>query len=97
MICCRTCAESSHGVGLTPFHRASRRRYGPNALTPPKKPSFFMKLWAQMNNVMIWILLSSTVVVAALQQWIEMGECMSEKEHICLIPAPFASTFIFPP
>lgn len=28
-------------------------RYGPNALTPPKKPGFFMKLWAQVNNIMV--------------------------------------------
>lgn len=47
--------------------------YGPNALTPPKKPSFFAKLWAQLNNVLIFILLAAAVVVAGLQEWIEFG------------------------
>lgn len=48
-------------------------RYGPNALTPPKKPGFFAKLWAQLNNVLIFILLAAAVVVAGLQEWIEFG------------------------
>lgn len=43
-------------------------RYGPNALTPPKKPGFFAKLWAQLNNVLIFILLAAAVVVAGLQE-----------------------------
>lgn len=43
--------------------------YGPNALTPPKKPGFFAKLWAQLNNVLIFILLAAAVVVAGLQEW----------------------------
>jgi magnesium-transporting ATPase (P-type) len=47
--------------------------YGPNALTPPKKPGFFAKLWAQLNNVLIFILLAAAVVVAGLQEWIEFG------------------------
>jgi magnesium-transporting ATPase (P-type) len=48
-------------------------RYGPNALTPPKKPGFWAKLRAQLNNVLIFILLAAAVVVAALQEWIEFG------------------------
>lgn len=48
-------------------------RYGPNALTPPKKPGFWAKLWAQLNNVLIFILLAAAVVVAGLQEWIEFG------------------------
>jgi hypothetical protein len=43
------------------------RRYGPNALTPPKKAGFFAKLWSQLNNVLIFILLAAAVVVAGLQ------------------------------
>lgn len=48
---------------------ASPCSYGPNALTPPKKPGFFAKLWAQLNNVLIFILLAAAVVVAGLQEW----------------------------
>ncbi len=50
------------------------RRYGRNALTPPKKPGFMVKLWLQINNIMIWILLVSSAIVAGLQSWIEFGE-----------------------
>jgi hypothetical protein len=32
-------------------HSATTVRFGPNALTPPKKPSFLAKLWGQLNNV----------------------------------------------
>jgi magnesium-transporting ATPase (P-type) len=42
-------------------------------LTPPKKPGFWAKLWAQLNNVLIFILLAAAVVVAGLQEWIEFG------------------------
>ena len=50
-----------------------RRRFGPNALTPPKKAGFWAKLWAQLNNVLIFILLAAAVVTAGLQEWIETG------------------------
>lgn len=58
------------GVMLCMFPDCS---YGPNALTPPKKPGFFAKLWAQLNNVLIFILLAAAVVVAGLKEWIEFG------------------------
>ncbi|WIA10648.1 hypothetical protein OEZ85_010828 [Tetradesmus obliquus] len=67
--------ELGTGVnGLSSQEAAQRlERYGPNALTPPKKPGFFAKLWAQLNNVLIFILLAAAVVVAGLQEWIEFG------------------------
>jgi len=74
---------SSSRDGLTNEEVARRfEQYGKNALTPPKKPSFFVKLWLQMNNVMIWILLSSCIIVAALQQWIEMGGSQGAEFHV---------------
>ncbi len=51
-----------------------RCRYGRNALTPPQKPGLLVKLWLQVNNIMIWILLVSAAIVAGLQSWIEFGE-----------------------
>ncbi|KIY95681.1 ATPase, P-type (transporting), HAD superfamily, subfamily IC [Monoraphidium neglectum] len=60
--------------GLTSGEAAERlQRFGPNALTPPKKPSFLAKLWGQLNNVLIFILLAAAVVVAGLREWIETG------------------------
>jgi Ca2+-transporting ATPase len=37
--------------GLSNEQAAERlAQYGRNALTPPPKPSFWMKLWAQINT-----------------------------------------------
>lgn len=39
-------------AGLSEEEAAARLDlYGPNALTPPKKPGFLAKLWVQVNNV----------------------------------------------
>ncbi|GBF92410.1 carbonate dehydratase [Raphidocelis subcapitata] len=60
--------------GLTAEEAAARlARFGPNALTPPKKAGFFKKLWDQLNNVLIFILLAAAVVTAGLREWIETG------------------------
>lgn len=61
-VCCR------HNVHIACACCSFTRRFGPNALTPPKKPGFFAKLWAQLNNVLIFILLAAAVVVAGLQE-----------------------------
>jgi magnesium-transporting ATPase (P-type) len=47
--------------------------YGLNALTPPEKPGFWAKLWGQLNNILVWILLVAAVVVGALEEFIELG------------------------
>ncbi len=61
--------------GLSPAEAAERlRRIGPNRLTPPKKAGFFARLWAQLNNVLIWILLAAAIVEGGLQEWPEFGE-----------------------
>ena len=41
-----------------------------------------MKLWLQTNNIMIWILLCSAIVIVALQQWIEFGEKGNRHAHL---------------
>ncbi len=59
---------SSSESGLTQSEAAARlKRDGPNRLTPPEKPGFLRKLWDQLNNVLIWILLAAAVVEGALQ------------------------------
>ena len=41
---------SNKELGLSPEEAAKRlNQYGPNALTPPKKPSFAYKLWLQVS------------------------------------------------
>ncbi|KAF8062005.1 calcium-transporting ATPase 1 [Scenedesmus sp. PABB004] len=48
-------------------------QYGRNALTPPPKPSFWRRLWNQINTLFIWILFIAALVSAALQAWPDMG------------------------
>ncbi|KAI8475579.1 MAG: cation transporting ATPase [Monoraphidium minutum] len=60
--------------GLSEQEAAARlERFGPNALTPPKKPGFLAKLWAQLNNVLVIILMVAAVVTAGLGDYIETG------------------------
>lgn len=60
--------------GLSAAEAASRlQQYGPNALTPPKKTSFLGRLWAQINNMVIWILIAAAIVDGAFQEWAELG------------------------
>jgi hypothetical protein len=56
---CKHAAESEDTVqGLSSAEAAKRLlEHGPNALTPPERPGFFRKLWAQINSALIWILL----------------------------------------
>lgn len=49
--------------GLTNEEAERRLKiYGPNCLTPPEKPGFFKKLWIQLNNILIWILVAAAIV-----------------------------------
>jgi magnesium-transporting ATPase (P-type) len=48
-------------------------KFGRNALTPPPKPSFWRRLWNQVNTLFIWILVIAATVSAALQAWPDVG------------------------
>jgi magnesium-transporting ATPase (P-type) len=65
--------KASEG-GLSSSEAATRlATYGRNALTPPKKAGFFVRLWRQINNVLIFVLLIAAVVTGALQAFADMG------------------------
>lgn len=43
--------NTSSEAGLTQEEAVQRvKQYGPNALTPPPKPSFLRRLWNQINT-----------------------------------------------
>ncbi|GGO77542.1 carbonate dehydratase [Marinobacterium nitratireducens] len=46
---------------------------GPNQLPQPRRRSPLLRLLAQFNNALIYVLLASTLVTALLQQWIDTG------------------------
>ncbi len=47
--------------------------HGPNRLTPPKRRSALHRLAAQFHNVLIYVLLTSAVITALLQHWLDAG------------------------
>ena len=63
--------------GLT-AEQATRRLdiYGPNLLTEAPRPSFWMKLWAQLNNFVVILLLVAAVIsgLIGLQEYQHTGE-----------------------
>lgn len=61
-------------TGLTSAEAARRLQdYGPNRLTPPPKPGFLQKLWAQLNSSVIFILFAAAIIKGALQSWPAFG------------------------
>jgi magnesium-transporting ATPase (P-type) len=65
---------SSPTTGLATAEAARRLQdFGPNSLTPAPKPGFLARLWNQLNNILIYILIASAVVKGALQSWPAFG------------------------
>ncbi len=56
-------------------HEVTERRakHGRNELTPPKKIGFLKRLFLQINNILIYILLAAAIVSGALSEWAEVG------------------------
>jgi magnesium-transporting ATPase (P-type) len=66
--------DSNAEIGLTDQHVKERReKYGRNELTPPKKIGFAMRLFNQINNILIYILIVAAIVSGALREWPEVG------------------------
>ncbi|MDR4509629.1 MAG: cation-transporting P-type ATPase [Candidatus Brocadiaceae bacterium] len=60
--------------GLTQAEAEQRLlKYGANRLTPPKKRSFVSRFFAQINNVLIYVLLGSALMTALLSHWLDAG------------------------
>jgi len=71
---CKVAAESENvELGLTTAEAEKRlAEHGPNALTPPERPSFLRKLWAQIRRAH-WVLLAAAIISGAKQDWAEFG------------------------
>jgi magnesium-transporting ATPase (P-type) len=58
--------------GLTaPEATARLKKYGTNTLPKPKERSSFLRFLAQFNNILIYVLLGSAVITAALQHLVD--------------------------
>jgi magnesium-transporting ATPase (P-type) len=61
-------------AGLTTAEATARlAKYGPNRLPEPPKRSGVLRFLAHFNNVLIYVLIASAAVTAALQHWIDTG------------------------
>ncbi|MFA6036582.1 MAG: HAD-IC family P-type ATPase [Legionellales bacterium] len=68
----------THLDGLTEQQAQNRLAiYGPNQLKPAKRKGFFLRLLAQFNHVLIYILLGSAAISALLFHWIDMTVILS--------------------
>lgn len=47
--------------------------YGPNQLPTPPSPTLIARIWGQLNNALILILIVSAVITGAFQQWADMA------------------------
>jgi magnesium-transporting ATPase (P-type) len=66
--------ETDPESGITPRVAEDRLHlYGRNALTPPPKASLLMRIWAQVNNILVLILIAAAVVSGILEEWAEVG------------------------
>lgn len=55
-------------VGLTDAEAAQRLQvHGKNALTPPEKPTLLKRIWQQVNNILVLILIAAAVVSGVLK------------------------------
>ncbi len=70
--------ETDAQAGLTSAE-AKRRlaEYGPNELKEEPPPTFFERLWNQLTDFVVMILLVSAVISAILGDWIEAAAIMS--------------------
>jgi magnesium-transporting ATPase (P-type) len=58
--------------GLTTAEAENRlQRYGPNRLQPPKRRTALVRLLLQFHNILIYVLLASAAVTAAMQHWVD--------------------------
>jgi len=47
--------------------------YGKNELPAPDKTPFYVRLWNQLNNILIFILFGAAIVCGFLQEWAEVA------------------------
>jgi len=67
-------ALESRAEGLDSREAGQRlEEQGTNQLPPPPRRTALARFWAQLNNVLIYVLLASAAVTAALSEWADVG------------------------
>ena len=65
-------ASSRAGLSIAEA-KARLEQYGPNRLPPPTRREPLMRFLAQFHNVLIYVLIVSTAITAALGEWVDAG------------------------
>ena len=52
--------------------RLRTERYGPNKMTQGAKRTLLGRIWDQINNILIWILIISAIIEAIFQSWADL-------------------------
>jgi magnesium-transporting ATPase (P-type) len=72
-VCKHACYVTWQQTACCLLHPSRLKDFGPNRLTPADKPGFLARVWNQLNNILIYILLAAAIVEGALQSWAEFG------------------------
>jgi magnesium-transporting ATPase (P-type) len=76
--------------GLTEEDVAARRAdYGPNTITDAERVTLLQRIWGQVNNALIWILIASAIVSAGLrcaQSWDGVEATRAPSLCVCVAP-----------
>ena len=66
--------KTNKAIGLSSDEATKRlSAYGLNELPAPPKTPFWVKLWAQLNNILVFILAAAAIVAGILQDWAEVA------------------------
>ncbi len=60
--------------GLSPEEAEARIvKYGKNTMTPPNRKNFLQRLWDQLYNILIILLIICAIISAAFQEYADLG------------------------
>jgi magnesium-transporting ATPase (P-type) len=66
--------HSHHARGLAVADAVQRKAvFGANVMTPGKQHGLLKKVWDQVANILVVILLAAAIVAGILKDWVELG------------------------
>ena len=68
---CRHAGVTSRGLSAAEVERRTAK-YGMNIMTPPNRKTLLAKLWEQVSNILIVLLIICAVISAGFQEWAEL-------------------------
>lgn len=67
-----------HEGGLSAAEAAARlQSHGPNQLSEAPGPGFLARLWDQLNNFVVWLLIAAAVISGLLGEWVDASAILA--------------------